>query len=146
MKINEIKNYLPHRYPFLLVDRVTECNPGKSVSTFKNITANEEFFSGHFPQKPVMPGVLMIEALAQTAGLLIFYTTNQGVDADTNWFYLAGVDKARFKRIVEPGDRLTMMVSVIKQKRDLWVFDAKALVESELACSAELLLIKGVLK
>lgn len=146
IKIQEIKNYLPHRYPFLLVDRVLECEPGKSILALKNVTTNEPFFNGHFPQGPVMPGVLMIEALAQTAGLLIFYTTNTRADEKTNWFFLAGVDKARIKRIVEPGDQLKLSVEIAKQKRDLWVFDAKASVGDELACSAELLIVKGVLK
>lgn len=144
-KIREIKEITPHRYPFLFVDRVLEVEPGKSILAVKNVTCNEEFFNGHFPQRPIMPGVLQVEALAQAAGLLIFYTTNIPVDA-TNWYYLAGVDNARFKRLVEPGDQLHLRVEVAKQRRELWVFNAKATVDGELACSAELLIAKGVLK
>lgn len=144
-KILEIKEITPHRYPFLFVDRVLEVEPGKSILALKNVTCNEEFFNGHFPQRPIMPGVLQIEALAQAAGLLIFYTTNIPVDA-TNWYYFAGVDNARFKRLVEPGDQLHLRVEVAKQRRELWVFNAKATVDGELACSAELLIAKGVLK
>ena len=146
IKIQEIKEYMPHRYPFILVDRVLECVSGKSILALKNVSCNEDYFNGHFPQRPIMPGVLMIEALAQAAGLLIFYTTNTKADENTNWYYLAGVDKARFKRVVDPGDQLYLKVEVTKQRRDLWVFDAKASVADELACSAELLLAKGVLK
>lgn len=144
-KIREIKEITPHRYPFLFVDRVLEVEPGKSILALKNVTGNEEFFNGHFPQRPIMPGVLQVEALAQVAGLLIFYTTNVPVDA-ANWYYLAGVDNARFKRLVEPGDQLHLRVEVAKQRRELWVFNAKATVDGELACSAELLIAKGVLK
>lgn len=146
IKIQEIKEYMPHRYPFILVDRVLECVSGKSILALKNVSCNEDYFNGHFPQRPIMPGVLMIEALAQAAGLLIFYTTNTKADENTNWYYLAGVDKARFKRVVDPGDQLYLKVAVMKQRRDLWVFDAKASVADDLACSAELLLAKGVLK
>lgn len=146
IKIQEIKEYMPHRYPFILVDRVLEFVSGKSILALKNVSCNEDYFNGHFPQRPIMPGVLMIESLAQTAGLLIFYTTNTRADESTNWYYLAGVNKARFKRVVDPGDQLHLQVEVIKQRRELWVFDAKATVDGELACSAELLLAKGVLK
>jgi 3-hydroxyacyl-[acyl-carrier-protein] dehydratase len=144
-KILEIKAITPHRYPFLLVDRVLEVEPGKSILALKNVTCNEEFFNGHFPQRPIMPGVLQVEALAQVAGLLIFYTTNVPVDA-TNWYYFAGIDNARFKRLVEPGDQLHLRVEIAKQRRELWVFNAKATVDGELACSAELLIAKGALK
>lgn len=146
VKIKDIKLQTPHRYPFLLVDRVLNFEPGKSILALKNLTANEEFFNGHFPQSPIMPGVLQLEALAQAAGLLIFYTTNVPVSESTNWYFFAGIDKARFKRIVEPGDQLHLNVEVIKQRRDIWVFNAKATVDGELACSAELLIAKGALK
>jgi 3-hydroxyacyl-[acyl-carrier-protein] dehydratase len=146
IKIREIKEYMPHRYPFLLVDRVLEFESGKSILALKNVSCNEEYFNGHFVERPIMPGVLIVEALAQAAGLLIFYTTNTKADEKTNWFYLAGVDNARFKRIVDPGDQLHLQVEVKKQRRELWVFDAKATVDGELACSAELLIAKGVLK
>lgn len=145
IKIQEIKKHAPHRYPFLLVDRVIKVEPGKSILAYKNITHNEDFFNGHFPQRPIMPGVLQLEALAQAAGLLIFYTTNKDVDED-NWYFFAGVDRARFKRLVEPGDQLHLEVEIVKQRRDLWVFNAKASVDGELACSAELLIAKGGLK
>jgi len=146
IKTQEIKDYLPHRYPFLLVDRVLKCESDKSILALKNITSNEPHFNGHFPQRPIMPGVLMIEALAQTAGLLIYYTTNTRADEKTNWYYLAGIDNARIKRIVEPGDQLHLYVELAKQKQQLWVFNAKATVGEELACSVELLLVKGALK
>lgn len=144
-KIREIKAITPHRYPFLLIDRVLELEAGKSILALKNVTANEDYFNGHFPESPIMPGVLQIEAMAQAAGLLIFYTTNVPVDA-TNWYYFAGVDNVRFKRVVEPGDQLHLRVELAKQRRELWVFNAKASVDGELACSAELMLAKGVLK
>ena len=142
-KTQELKEYMPHRYPFMLVDRVLAIEPGRSILALKNITCNEDFFNGHFPERPIMPGVLMIEALAQTAGLLIFYTTNAKADSKTNWHFLAGVDKAKFKRIVDPGDQLKLYVEVAKQKSSLWVFNAKATVDDEIACSVELKLAKG---
>lgn len=146
VKIRDIKKDVPHRYPFLFIDRVLEFESGKSILAFKNVTCNEEYFNGHFPEGPIMPGVLQIECLAQAAGLLIFYTTNTHADAETNWYYFAGINNARFKRVVEPGDQLRLHVEVAKRRRDLWVFNAKATVDGELACSAELLLVKGVLK
>jgi 3-hydroxyacyl-[acyl-carrier-protein] dehydratase len=140
IKIQEIKEYMPHRYPFLLVDRVVEVESGKSIHALKNVSCNEDYFNGHFPQRPIMPGVLMLEALAQTAGLLIVHTHPEEKD---NWYYFAGINDARFKRLVEPGDQLQLFVEVKKQRRELWVFDVKAKVGEELACSAELLLAKG---
>ena len=141
-----IKKDTPHRYPFLMVDRVIDFEVGKSIHALKNVSCNEEYFNGHFPERPVMPGVLLIEALAQASGLLIFYTTNAGADAETNWYFLAGVDKARFKRIVNPGDQLQLHSEISRYKRDLWFFNAKAIVDGELACSAELLIARGALK
>lgn len=146
MDISSIKEYLPHRYPFLLVDRVLECEKGKTILALKNVTANENFFNGHFPQKPVMPGFLILEALAQTAGMLYFITTESHTDEKTNWFYLAGVNQARFKRVVIPGDQLHLHAAIVKNKMDIWVFDVKATVDGELACTAELMIAKGVLK
>jgi 3-hydroxyacyl-[acyl-carrier-protein] dehydratase len=143
--IRQVKIITPHRYPFLLVDRVLNYEEGKSVLALKNLTANEDFFNGHFPHRPIMPGVLQIEALAQTAGFLIYYITGLPADEKTNWHFLAGVDKARFKRMVEPGDQLHLYVEVSKHKRGLWVFNAKASVGDELACSAELLIARGIL-
>ena len=143
--IREVKNLTPHRYPFLLVDRIISYEPGRSILALKNVTCNEDYFNGHFPGRPVMPGVLQIEALAQTAGLLIYYTTNLPADEKTNWHFLAGVDNARFKRIVDPGDQLHLHVEIAKRKSGIWIFNAKATVNEEVACSVELLIAKGVL-
>jgi len=135
MDINEIKNLLPHRYPFLLVDRVLEFNPGESLVGIKNVSVNEPFFQGHFPEKPVMPGVLIIEALAQATGLLAFSTGNKGAERET-LYYLVGIDNARFKQPVIPGDQLRLEVTVTKQKRGIWVFDTKATVDGKVAATA----------
>ncbi len=142
MDINEIKRYLPHRYPFLLIDRVEEIVPGKSIVAIKNVTINEPFFNGHFPEKPVMPGVLIIESLAQTSGILIFQTENSMPD-ENNWFFLAGIDNARFKRMVRPGDQLRLESEIIRARHDLWKFKGTATVDGQLACSAEILTIRG---
>jgi 3-hydroxyacyl-[acyl-carrier-protein] dehydratase len=145
MRINEILQYLPHRYPFLLIDRVLECATEKSLVAIKNVTVNEPFFMGHFPQKPIMPGVLIIEALAQASGLLIFKTVQRLPSRDF-WFYLAGIDDARFKRIVEPGDQLRLEVEFLKEKRDIWKFKGVATVEGQLVCSAEIINARGALE
>jgi 3-hydroxyacyl-[acyl-carrier-protein] dehydratase len=142
MTTAEIREYLPHRYPFLLVDGVKSLTLGESIEAYKNVSFNEPFFNGHFPTKPVMPGVLMIEALAQASGILIFQTLGLKPQED-NLFYLAGVDSARFKRIVEPGDQLKLSVEVIKARHNLWKFKGEASVDGELACSAEFMNIKG---
>lgn len=142
----EIKNLMPHRYPFFFIDRLISCEPGKSLTALKNVSANEDYFNGHFPQRPVMPGVLQLEALAQASGLLIFYTTKLPYDEKTNWYYFAGIDHVRFKRIVEPGDQLILKVEVVNIKRDIWFFKTQASVADEIACSAELMLAKGALK
>ena len=138
LDINQIKEYLPHRYPLLLVDRVLDWEEGKRITAIKNVTINEEFFNGHFPHKPVMPGVLMIEALAQTAALLAFLTLGQKPDANAV-VYFVGIDGARFKRPVEPGDQLTMDVEILRQSRGIWKFQAKASVGDQLAVEAELM-------
>ena len=138
LDINQIKEYLPHRYPLLLVDRVLDWEEGKRITAIKNVTINEEFFNGHFPHKPVMPGVLMIEALAQTAALLAFLTLGQKPDANAV-VYFVGIDGARFKRPVEPGDQLTMDVEILRQSRGIWKFQAKASVGEQLAVEAELM-------
>ncbi len=138
MNVNEIKNFLPHRYPFLLVDRVLELEEGKYIKAIKNVTANEPFFNGHFPDKPIMPGVLIIEAMAQSTGLLGFRTMSAEPQPNT-LFMLVAVDKARFKRQVEPGDQLVLEAEVIKRKGMMWVFDTKASVEGNLVASAELM-------
>ena len=111
MKIQEIKECMPHRYPFIMVDRVLEVESGKSIHAYKNVSCNESFFNGHFPQRPIMPGVLMIEALAQAAGLLIVHTNPKEKDY---WYYFAGINNARFKHVVEPGDQLHLYVEVKK--------------------------------
>ncbi len=138
MYIEEIKSLLPHRYPFLMIDRVLELIPGKTITAIKNITANEPQFLGHFPLEPIMPGVLMIEAMAQAAGILVFRSDDMQV-ADGSAYYLAGVDKARFKRPVVPGDQLRIEVEFLKSKRGIYVFDGKCYIEDQLAVSAELM-------
>ena len=136
MDIHQILGKLPHRYPFLLVDRVTELEKGKRIKALKNVTINEPFFTGHFPQRPVMPGVLMVEALAQAAGLLAFATLDITLDEKTV-FYFAGIDSARFKRPVEPGDQLVMDVIIDRVKAGIFRFKGTAKVQEQLACEAE---------
>ena len=138
LDINQIKEYLPHRYPMLLVDRVLDYELGKSIVAIKNVTANEEYFSGHFPHKPVMPGVLMIEALAQAAALLAFLTMGRKPDS-TSVVYFVGIDAARFKRPVGPGDQLRMEVEIIRSSRGIYKFKARGLVDGETALEAELM-------
>ncbi len=138
MDINEILKLLPHRYPFLLIDRVVEFEAGKSLVGIKNVTINEPFFQGHFPEKPVMPGVLILEALAQATGLLAFRTESRSAERDS-LYYFVGVDNARFKRPVEPGDQLRLAVSLIKTKRGIWVFDTDATVDGKTAASATIM-------
>ena len=138
LDINQIKQYLPHRYPLLLVDRVLDWESGKTITAIKNVTINEEFFVGHFPHKPVMPGVLTIEALAQTSALLAFLTTGQKPD-DNAVVYFVGIDGARFKRPVEPGDQLKMHVEILRHARGIWKFQAKATVDDQLVVEAELM-------
>ncbi|WP_297528999.1 3-hydroxyacyl-ACP dehydratase FabZ [Thiohalobacter sp.] len=138
LDINQIMQHLPHRYPFLLIDRVLSYTPGETLLGYKNVTFNEPFFQGHFPQKPIMPGVLIIEALAQATGLLAFRTVEQKAERDT-LYYLVGVDKVRFKRPVEPGDRLMLEVKVKTTRRGIWVFDAEARVDDQLVASAEIM-------
>ena len=138
MDIHEILEHLPHRYPFLLIDRVLECEPGKSLVGYKNVTFNEPYFTGHFPQRPVMPGVLILEALAQATGILAFRTLERTPD-DNSLYYFVGVDKARFKQPVEPGDQLQLEVEFVKQMRGIWKFNGKALVDGNVVCSAELM-------
>ncbi len=138
MDIHQILKMLPHRYPFLLVDRVLQLDKGKSIVALKNVTINEPFFNGHFPHRPVMPGVLMLEALAQAAALLSFHTMDVVPDENTI-YYFAGIDGARFKRPVEPGDALTLMVELDRMKAGIFKFKAKAMVGAELAVEAELM-------
>jgi 3-hydroxyacyl-[acyl-carrier-protein] dehydratase len=138
MDIHKILKMLPHRYPILLVDRVLEVEKGKRIKAIKNVTINEEFFNGHFPHRPVMPGVLMLEALAQTAALLSFETLGETPDENTV-YYFAGIDGARFKRPVEPGDQLILEVELERMKAGIFKFKARALVGAELAVEADLM-------
>jgi 3-hydroxyacyl-[acyl-carrier-protein] dehydratase len=138
MDIHQILKQLPHRYPFLMVDRVLEIDKGKSIRTLKNVTINEPFFAGHFPHRPVMPGVLMLEAMAQSAALLSFATMGVTPD-DKTVYYFAGIDAARFKRPVEPGDQLEMDVSLVRMKAGIFKYKGIARVGEELACEAELM-------
>ena len=136
MDIAKITSLLPHRYPFLLVDRVLEVEPGERLVAIKNVTVNEPFFQGHFPEKPVMPGVLIIEALAQATGLLAMESEEVAGKAI---YYLVGVDKARFKRPVVPGDQVQLEVSVLKTRRGIWTFSGKATVDGAVCASAEIM-------
>ena len=137
MDIHQILKQLPHRYPILLVDRVLEIEKGVRIKAVKNVTINEPFFTGHFPHRPVMPGVLMLEALAQAAALLSFNALDTVPD-DNTVYYFAGIDGARFKRPVEPGDQLTLDVEMLRMKAGIFKFKASASVAGELAVEAEL--------
>ncbi len=138
MDLNEILEYLPHRYPFLLVDRVLEVEPGVRIKALKNVTANEEFFAGHFPHHPVMPGVLIIEALAQTAAILSFRTVDKK-PGDRTVVYFVGIDNARFKKPVFPGDQLILECSLVRSVHGIWKFAGKARVDGAVVAQAELL-------
>ena len=138
MDINAVLRQLPHRYPFLMVDRVLDCVPGKSIRAVKNVTFNEPFFTGHFPQRPVMPGVMIIEALAQAAGILAFVTAGVIPDDDTR-FYFVGIDKARFRRPVEPGDQLVLKAQLQRSFKGIWRLSTVAEVDGEEVCSAEMM-------
>ena len=138
MDIHQILKKLPHRYPFLLVDRVLALEKGKSIQALKNVTINEPFFTGHFPHRPVMPGVLMLEAMAQAAALLAFDTVGVTPD-DKTVYYFAGIDGARFKRPVEPGDQLVMDVTLDRMKSGIFKFKGISRVGTEVACEAELM-------
>ena len=140
--IDEVMRRLPHRYPMLLVDRVLECVSGERLVAIKNVTANEEYFSGHFPERPVMPGVLILEAMAQSAGILAFVTANVYPDENVR-FYFAGIDKARFRRPVVPGDQLLLRATLERRIRTIWKFATVAEVAGEEACSAEMLVMPG---
>jgi 3-hydroxyacyl-[acyl-carrier-protein] dehydratase len=137
MDIHAILKQLPHRYPFLLVDRVLELDKGKTIKALKNVTINEPFFVGHFPHRPVMPGVLMLEALAQAAALLAFDTLDSS-PTDQMVYYFAGMEGVRFKRPVEPGDQLIMEVELLRMKAGIFKFKTRATVGDELAVEAEL--------
>jgi 3-hydroxyacyl-[acyl-carrier-protein] dehydratase len=143
MNIMEIMELIPHRYPFLLVDKIVEFVPKERIVGIKNVTINEPFFQGHFPGHPIMPGALLLEAMAQVGCVLMFKSFD--LTPEEYVVYFMGIDKARFKRIVDPGDQLQLYVEIVKQKGNLWVFEAKATVDGELACSVELKLARGVL-
>ena len=138
LDIHQIRNLLPHRYPFLLVDRVLEAVPETSMVALKNVTYNEPFFEGHFPNRPVMPGVLIVEALAQAAALMASYGRND-IDTSNRIYYFTGIDKARFKRPVEPGDQLIFEVELVRKIRNMWKCKGVAKVDGDVAASAELM-------
>ncbi len=138
LDIHEILKHLPHRYPFLLIDRVLEYVPESHLIGIKNVTHNEPYFPGHFPQRPVMPGVLILEALAQATGILAFKTVDKIPDKNS-LYYFVGIDNARFKRPVEPGDQLRLEVEYVKRMRGIWKFNGKASVDGDVVCSAEIM-------
>jgi 3-hydroxyacyl-[acyl-carrier-protein] dehydratase len=138
MDINAVMKQLPHRYPFLLVDRVLECTPGRTIRALKNVTVNEPFFTGHFPYRPVMPGVMIIEALAQAAGILAFKTVGVVPDEETRFFFV-GIDKARFRKPVEPGDQLILRAELQRAMKGIWKFSTVAEVDGEEVCSADMM-------
>lgn len=138
MDIAEVMQYLPHRYPFLLIDRVTELELGRSITAIKNVTINEPFFPGHFPGIPVMPGVLILEAMAQAAALLSFKTKNYAPE-DIGIVYFAGIDGARFKKPVTPGDQLTLKIEIVREMRGIWKYTGRAEVDGAMVAEAELM-------
>ena len=144
LDIHEVLKYLPHRYPFLLIDRVLTCTKDESLTAIKNVTINEPFFQGHFPHHPVMPGVLIIEAMAQACAILSLKSLGK-VPNDDSVYYFVGIDKARFKRPVEPGDQLTIKALLKRRMKGIWLFAGEAYVGEELCCSADLMCTyKGV--
>jgi len=136
--LDEVMRRLPHRYPFLLVDRVLECTPGQTIRALKNVTYNEPYFPGHFPHRPVMPGVIILEALAQTAGILAFVTLGVIPDESTR-FYFVGVDKARFRKPVQPGDQLILTARFERSFKGIWKFSTAAFVEDDEVTGAEMM-------
>lgn len=138
LNIEEIFTYLPHRYPMLLVDKVLEVIPNQHILAVKNISVNEHFFMGHFPNRPIFPGVLILEALAQTSGILAYKTINEK-PTDKSLIFFAGIDDARFKRVVIPGDQLMLESKLIRVRREVWKFECVATVEQQMACSATIL-------
>jgi 3-hydroxyacyl-[acyl-carrier-protein] dehydratase len=133
--INEIRKLLPHSYPFLLVDRIIELDPGKRIVGIKNVTFNEPFFTGHFPERPIMPGVLILEAMAQTGGVLAFKSF-PGMEGSV---FFTGIDDARFRKPVIPGDQLKLIVEVVRHRREIWIFDGKALVDDDVVAEARIM-------
>jgi 3-hydroxyacyl-[acyl-carrier-protein] dehydratase len=138
MDIHQVLSYLPQRYPLLMIDRVLECEPGKRILALKNVSANEPYFPGHFPNRPVMPGVLILEAMAQAAAILVFRSLGTRPDEKSVYYY-AGIDNARFKRPVEPGDQLRIEVLILGSKRGIWKFGCAARVGETLVAEADIL-------
>ena len=138
MNIHEILKYLPHRYPFLLIDRVISLEPGKEITAIKNVTVNEPFFPGHFPHHPVMPGVLIVEALAQAAAILSFKTMDKLPD-DDSVYYFVGIDGVRFKKPVIPGDQLVLKAAIVRHAQGLWKYAVRAEVDDVLVTEAQLM-------
>ena len=141
MNINDIINFLPHRYPFLLIDRVLSLEPSENIVALKNISINEPFFAGHFPAKPIMPGVLIIEALAQAAAILAYRSTEW--DPKVSLFYLGAIDNTRFKKMVVPGDQLLLKIDVLRRRKTVWKFQGTALVDNEIVCATEMTSTEG---
>jgi 3-hydroxyacyl-[acyl-carrier-protein] dehydratase len=133
--INEIRKLLPHSYPFLLVDRIVDLEPSKRIVGIKNVTFNEPFFTGHFPERPIMPGVLILEAMAQAGGVLAFKSF-PGMEGSV---FFTGIDDARFRKPVIPGDQLKLIVEVVRHRREIWVFDGKALVDDDVVAEARIM-------
>lgn len=142
MDIYEVLRRLPHRYPMLLVDRVLECNAGKSIRAVKNVSVNEPYFTGHFPHRPIMPGVMILESLAQAAGILAFVTAGVYPDEDRDLYFVA-IDKARFRKPVAPGDQMILSATLERSMRGIWKFAALAEVDGEEATSAEIMIAPG---
>jgi 3-hydroxyacyl-[acyl-carrier-protein] dehydratase len=140
MNIEEIKGYIPHKYPFIMIDRVIDIVPGKTITAIKNVTIDEPFFTGHFPRMSIMPGVLLIEAMAQASGILIYKSLE--ILPGSELYFLAGINNVRFKRLVIPGDQLRLHVELVKHRLDLWKFTGTATVDNEIACTAEFMNIK----
>lgn len=138
MDVHEVLAHLPQRFPFLMVDRVLECEPGKRIVALKNVSVNEPFFPGHFPHRPVMPGVLILESMAQAAGILVFKTMN-AVPDESSVYYYAGIDNARFKKPVVPGDQLMVEVTITASKRGIWKFACSARVDGAVVAEADIL-------
>ncbi len=138
MEIEQVMQYLPHRYPFLLIDRVIELELGKTITAIKNVTINEPFFPGHFPGAPVMPGVLILEAMAQAAGILSFKTKNYTPE-QIGVIYFAGIDNARFKKPVKPGDQLVLKAEIVREMRGIWKYKGRAEVDGVMVAEADLM-------
>ena len=138
LDIHQIKKYLPHRYPFLLVDKVISATAGESLVAMKNVTYNEPFFEGHFPNRPVMPGVLIVEALAQACAIMASYG-HKDIDTENRVYYFTGIDKARFKRPVEPGDQLVFEVELVRRIKNMWKCKGVAKVDGQVSATAELM-------